>query len=370
MSTAAIAALTTRQFSTLRTAEIASLTTNQVHAMTSAQLHALSSDQVHAMTTTQTAALSFLTPIVLDLNGDGVQTTALGKGVQFDLLANGNKVNTGWTAGGDGLLALDRNHDGVINDGSELFGSGTTLANGQKAATGYQAMAELDTNGDGTIDAKDSAFADLRVWVDGNADGVSQADELKSLADLGITKLNLDVKAGGAVNNGNILGLTSTFETADGATHAAADVWFATTPTSNLSGSGQQPGPGDVGLRRRRHAGGPGAEAGYPGQRRGRQRGPAGRRAQAVRRQRQAGARRREPGGHRQRAATQGVAVAGRPRFAGGTRQVSRHPRPSRRRKPDAAPRGRATALPFVPQKIVFKKSWPVFCIALSKQKA
>jgi hypothetical protein len=211
------------------------MTTNQIHALSTVQFHAMTSAQSSVMTVAQINALKSLTPIVLDLNGDGVQTVGLGNGVQFDLAATGTKVNTGWIAGGDGLLALDRNHDGVINDGSELFGSGTTLANGQKAGTGYEAMAELDTNGDGSIDAKDGAFADLRVWVDGNADGVSQADELKSLDQLGITKLNLDVKKDVTVNNGNVIGLTSTFETADGATHAAADVWFAVSPVNNLS---------------------------------------------------------------------------------------------------------------------------------------
>jgi len=181
---------------------------------------------------------------VLDLNGDGVQTTALGHGVQFDLAATGTKLNTGWIAGGDGLLALDRNGDGVINDGSELFGSGTTLGSGSKATNGYTALAELDSNGDGTVDAKDSAFGNLRVWIDGNADGVSQADELKSLADLGITKLNLDVQQTLTGNNGNTIGATSTYETADGATHAAADVWFAVSGaqqslSSNVSGLSQ-----------------------------------------------------------------------------------------------------------------------------------
>jgi hypothetical protein len=139
--------------------------------------------------------------------------------------------------GGDGLLALDRNHDGAINDGSELFGSGTTLANGQKAGNGYQAMAELDTNGDGVVSSADSAFADLRVWVDGNADGVSQANELKSLADLGIKQLDLNGKQDASLNNGNIVGMTSTFETTDGASHTAADVWFQMQAPADLRGS-------------------------------------------------------------------------------------------------------------------------------------
>jgi hypothetical protein len=238
LSTNGIRALSTRQLRTLTTGEIASLTTTQVHALTTIQIHALTTDQRQALSGAQLAALISLTPIVLDLNGDGVQTTSLANGVQFDLAATGTKLNTGWTAGGDGLLALDRNGDGVINDGSELFGSGTTLANGHRAADGYAALAELDSNGDGSVDAKDGQFAQLKVWVDGNADGVSQADELKSLADLGITKLNLDVQQSLSGNNGNTIGATSTYETADGASHAAADVWFAVSATrQSLSGN-------------------------------------------------------------------------------------------------------------------------------------
>jgi len=204
------------------------LSTDQIKALTMAQVDALYATTTlkAAITADQQAAMPLSSPIVLDLNGNGINTLNLSAGVQFDLLATGNKSNVGWVGGGDGLLVLDRNGDGVINNGSALFGEGTTLANGQKAANGYQALAELDANGDGVIDAKDTQFNNLRVWVDGNADGVSQADELKSLADLNIAKLNLDVQKTSIVDNGNLIGMVSTFETTDGAVHQAADVWF------------------------------------------------------------------------------------------------------------------------------------------------
>ena len=196
--------------------------------MTTRQTHALTTTQTAALTTSQLAAYS--TPIVLDLNGDGVHTLAMAAGVQFDLLANGSKVQTGWVGSGDGLLALDRNRDGSIGDGSELFGSSTLLANGQRASDGYAALGELDANHDGVISSGDAAFADLRVWVDGNADGASAAGELRTLADLGITEISVNATAGDSVDNGNILGLTSSFRTADGSSHAAADVWFQIQP--------------------------------------------------------------------------------------------------------------------------------------------
>jgi hypothetical protein len=140
---------------------------------------------------------------------------------------------------GDGLLALDRNGDGVINDGSELFGSATKLADGATAGNGYVALAAMDSNHDGKISALDGGFGDLRVWVDANADGVSQAGELKTLAKLRITSLNLDVQTDGSVDHGNIIGLTSSYTTADGGQHAAADVWFKQGMSAQVSGMAQ-----------------------------------------------------------------------------------------------------------------------------------
>jgi len=164
--------------------------------------------------------------MVLDLNGDGINTLSYAEGVQFDLHETGKQVRTGWVTSGDGLLVLDRNGDGVINNGGELFGSSTTLASGAKAATGYEALADLDSNADGVIDSTDAVFANMKVWVDGNADGVSQGNELSTLNDLGITKLSLAAQTTSIVDNGNVVGLTSSFETSNGQVGTMADVWF------------------------------------------------------------------------------------------------------------------------------------------------
>jgi hypothetical protein len=124
------------------------------------------------------------------LDGDGVETTNVKAGAYFDHDGNGFAEQTGWASSDDGLLVMDRNGDGIINDGKELFGDQTILANGQKAANGFQALAELDTNHDGKIDANDAAYANLRVWQDIDGDGYSSADELKTLAELGITSIS------------------------------------------------------------------------------------------------------------------------------------------------------------------------------------
>jgi len=240
LATAAIAALTTNQLESLATADIAALTTTQIAAMTSEQVPAFTTSQVNALsalqvekfvsntyfTTTQIPYLKLGTPLVLDLNGDGVKTLGYSSGVKFDLFANGQTVNTGWVSSSDGLLVMDRNHDGTINSGAELFGSASTLSDGRKATDGYAALKELDTNHDGRVDASDAGFANLQVWVDSNSDGVSQTEELKTLSSLAIDSISTTAQTGVAKDNGNLLGLTSTYQTTDGQSHAAADVWF------------------------------------------------------------------------------------------------------------------------------------------------
>jgi hypothetical protein len=159
-------------------------------------------------------------------------------------------VNTGWVGGGDGLLALDRNGDGVINDGSELFGSGTTLAAAARPPTATPHWLSWTATATARSTPRTARSA---TCVSGSTatDGVSQADELKSLTDLGITKLNLDAKQNVSQNNGNWVGITSTYETADGASHAAADVWFAQGAHQQRQPVGQQPVGRPVELQRR-----------------------------------------------------------------------------------------------------------------------
>jgi len=226
-----LGALSTTQFAAMETADLAALNTAALKGVKATQINALDSSQLIALT----MAAGFQTPIVLDLNGDGVRTQSITAGVKFDLLAQGQAVNTGWVSPTDGLLVRDVNHDGVINNGSELFGSSTVLANGQKAHDGYQALSELDSNLDGVIDSQDASFNDLRVWVDANSDGVTDQGEIKTLADLKISQLSLKTTTDISLNNGNILGLNGSYQTTDGATHAAADVWFQVDLGRNVS---------------------------------------------------------------------------------------------------------------------------------------
>ena len=176
------------------------------------------------------------TPLMLDLNGDGVHTTSLdASNVVFDNDANGIAEHMAWSDGKDGFLVLDINKDGIINNGSELFGSGTTLANGTKAKDGYEALRQYDDNHDNVIDVNDNIFSQLQIWVDKNKDGITTNDELKSLKDLNISSLNLITDGTSKVDNGNLLGLVSSYTKTDGTKSEMVDAWFATEATSNIT---------------------------------------------------------------------------------------------------------------------------------------
>ena len=123
-------------------------------------------------------------PLVVDLDGDGLELLPIHRGTNFDLFADGHPVAVAWVAPDDGFLALDRNGNGRIDDGSELFGN----EDGQQA-DGFTQLALLDANGDGVIDARDPAYHRLVVWQDANSDGVSTPAELTRLADRGITAI-------------------------------------------------------------------------------------------------------------------------------------------------------------------------------------
>ena len=231
LGTQSIASLETRDLALLDGTQIAALGTAQVRALLCGQTAALTTGQITSLSTAQIAALNTVavyldTPIMLDLNGDGVQTLGLNAGVRFDVRANGLPMQTGWVSAQDGLLVMDRNGDGSINDGSELFGSSTLLPDGTLAQDGYQALTALDENSDGMISSKDTVFGQLRLWVDANSDGLSAPDELRTLDSLSIASISTQAFASSELNNGNLLGLVSSYQTTDGQSHQAADVWF------------------------------------------------------------------------------------------------------------------------------------------------
>jgi hypothetical protein len=127
------------------------------------------------------------TPIIFDMDSDGIELTALDTSkTTFDMDNDGFAERTGWVKPDDALLAVDVNGNGKIDDQSELFGKDKTYADGYLKLKGL-----FNSNGDTVINASDTNFNKLRVWQDLNSNGISEAGELKTLAQAGITSISL-----------------------------------------------------------------------------------------------------------------------------------------------------------------------------------
>lgn len=109
-------------------------------------------DNISTATTTRS-------PLVVDLDGDGAETTTMEDGIHFDHDNNGFAEKTSWVGKDDGLLVRDINNNGKIDNGTELFGNNTVLSNGQKATNGFEALKDLDSNNDGVFNNQDAALA-------------------------------------------------------------------------------------------------------------------------------------------------------------------------------------------------------------------
>lgn len=151
-------------------------------------------------------------PLVVDLNGDGViGTTSVADGVYFDHENDGFAEKTGWISAEDGVLVRDLNGNGLIDNGTELFGNSTILSNNETAANGFEALKELDSNGDGIFSNQDKAWNEVKVWQDANQNGYTDVNELKSLDSVGITEINLNYKQQQVADeNGNMHNQIST----------------------------------------------------------------------------------------------------------------------------------------------------------------
>jgi hypothetical protein len=147
---------------------------------------------------------------VVDVSGNGFNLTDLMNGVQFDLNNDSSRERLSWTSlnSDDSWLSLDRNGNGLIDSGSELFGNYTEQPS-SPSPNGFIALKVYDSpskggNNDGWLDSNDAVFSNLRLWRDINHNGVSDSDELRSLTDVGVARIDLDYRTSGRVDrNGN-----------------------------------------------------------------------------------------------------------------------------------------------------------------------
>lgn len=194
----------------------------------------------------------FADPLALDLDGDGIETlgTLTDGAVLFDHDGTGVRTGTGWLTGGDGWVVLDRNGDGRITTGAELFGTETVLPDGTRAGSGFAALAPLDTDGNGIVDGSDGMFPtwwipvdtdgdgfasagegrgarfdDLLIWRDANLNGVSEPYELVPLAAAGVAAIRLDgVPSGSGLPDGNRVVERGSFVRSDGSAGLAVSL--------------------------------------------------------------------------------------------------------------------------------------------------
>ncbi|HEY6141354.1 MAG TPA: hypothetical protein VI670_26665 [Thermoanaerobaculia bacterium] len=176
-------------------------------------------------------------PIVINLGKGGYRLSGADDPVLFDISATGQAFWIGWTAAGgdEAFLCLDRDGDGAIANGTELFGNATPLRTGQRASNGFIALAEYDANGDGIIDDRDAVWGSLLLWTDRNHDGVSQPSEIVKIDSSPVLAIALDAHWTGRRDvSGNTFRFESTVWISNGKGEATArpvyDVFFVRAP--------------------------------------------------------------------------------------------------------------------------------------------
>lgn len=174
-------------------------------------------------------AFKALFPVVIDLDGDGVELLSVAHSNLVIDAGFGDLRYSGWVGADDGILAFDANGNGSV-DGYAEFG----LTNfSPTAGSDLEALAAFDSNGDGVLDAQDEQFGSFLIWRDANGDGICQDGEAVTLAQLGVLSINLGLNGAASTNAGNFIANTTTVVMSDGTVRDAADVAFASSGASD-----------------------------------------------------------------------------------------------------------------------------------------
>ncbi|MBV6632703.1 MAG: hypothetical protein KI792_06690 [Alphaproteobacteria bacterium] len=178
------------------------------------------------------AAIRFASPLVLDLDDDGIELTDLKDSeTQFDIDNDGIAERVGWVlepggGGGDGFLVRDLDGDGLISSQSELFGNSSS--NDPDKDHGFIPLIALDTNGNGTVAGTE--LDGIQVWVDANGNGITDSGELLSLQEAGVSSFDVSniIEETDTYIEENWISHVSTYTTTTGNEHQIVDVWFRT----------------------------------------------------------------------------------------------------------------------------------------------
>jgi hypothetical protein len=173
--------------------------------------------RVEARAEVQDVQVAMSDPLILDMGGDGIELTQAGSGAFFDINGDGRKESTAWVKGSSAFLVMDRNNNGTIDDGTELFGDQ------HGALHGFQELARFDSNSDSVINNRDTVFKALKVYQDMNGNGRIDSGEVTSLERAGVASINLDFTQMDSQKSGNSLILKGSFTTTDGSTRDIAD---------------------------------------------------------------------------------------------------------------------------------------------------
>lgn len=165
----------------------------------------------------QAQAADQVSPVIVDMSGDGIRLTTSGRGVRFDLYNTGTKIQVAWTERGsdDAFLAVDNNFNGRIDNGGELVGA---TVNGERGLSelamndGFVSRAERSPSAvNGFIDSQDFMYRTLILWTDKNHNGESEEDELQSFADAGFQSIRASYTLARARDSaGNVVEMKST----------------------------------------------------------------------------------------------------------------------------------------------------------------